>query len=46
MVNIDKIINGIKDMDLALKNIDIHQNIAAQGALIQYLMDIKKGKSR
>ena len=44
-LDIDKIINGIKDMDLALKNIDIHQNIAAQGALIQYLMDIKKGKN-
>ena len=43
-LDIDEITNGIKDMDLALKNIDIHQNIAAQNALIHYLMDTKKGK--
>ncbi len=44
-MDIDQIINGIKDMDLALKNTDINQNIAAQGALIQYLLDTKKGKN-
>ena len=44
-LDIDQIMNGIKDMDLALKNTDIHQNIAAQGALIQYLLDTKKGKN-
>lgn len=44
-LDIDKIINGIKDIDLELKNIDIHQNIAAQYALIHYLMDTKKGKN-
>lgn len=43
-IDIDEITNGIKDMDLALKNTDIHENIAAQNALIQYLMDTKKGK--
>ncbi|MEE3348570.1 MAG: glucose-6-phosphate isomerase [Candidatus Gastranaerophilaceae bacterium] len=43
-INIDSIVNGIKDMDLALKNTDIHQNIAAQNALIHYLLDTKKGK--
>lgn len=43
-LDIDQIMNGIKDMDLALKNTDINQNIAAQGALIQYLMDTKLGK--
>lgn len=43
-LDIDQIINGVKDMDLALKNTDIHQNIAAQGALIHYLMDTKLGK--
>ena len=43
-LDIDKIINGIKDIDLELKSTDIRQNIAAQGALIQYLMDTKKGK--
>ena len=44
-LDIDKIINGIKDIDLELKNTDIHQNIAAQFALIHYLMDVKKGKN-
>ncbi len=44
-VDIDSIINGIKDMDLALKNTDIHENIAAQNALIHYLLDTKKGKN-
>ena len=43
-LDIDKMMNGIKDMDLTLKNTDIHQNIAAQGALIQYLMDTKLNK--
>lgn len=43
-IDIDEIMNGVKDMDLALKNTDIHQNMAAQGALIQYLMDTKLGK--
>jgi len=44
-LDIDQIINGIKDMDLALKNTDIFENIAAQGALINYLMDKKLGKN-
>ena len=44
-IDIEEIMNGIKDMDLALKNTDIHQNIAAQAALIQYLLDTKKGKN-
>src|SRR5574344_902362 len=44
-LDIDDIMNGIKDMDLALKNTDIHQNIAAQNALIHFLMDTKKGKN-
>lgn len=43
-VDIDEIINGVKDMDLALKNTDIFENIAAQNALIHYLMDTQKGK--
>ena len=43
-LDIDEIINGVKDMDLALKNTDIYENIAAQNALIHYLMDINKGK--
>lgn len=44
-LDIDKIINGIKDIDLELKNTDIHQNIAAQFALVHYLMDTQKGKN-
>ncbi len=44
-LDIDRIMSGIKDMDLALKNTDIFENIAAQGALINYLMDTKKGKN-
>ena len=43
-IDIDAIVNGIKDMDLALKNTDINENIAAQNDLIHYLMDTKKGK--
>lgn len=44
-LDIDKIMSGIKDMDLALKNTDVNENIAAQGALINYLMDKKLGKN-
>ncbi len=44
-LDIDEITNGVKDMDLALKNTDIYENIAAQNALIHYLLDTKKGKN-
>lgn len=44
-IDIDELIQGIKDMDLALKNTDIRHNIAAQNALIHYLMDTEKGKN-
>lgn len=44
-IDIDEIIQGVKDMDLILKNIDIYHNIAAQNALIHYLMDTQKGKN-
>lgn len=44
-IDIDELTSGIKDMDLALKNTDINENIAAQNALIHYLMDTKKGKN-
>ena len=43
-IDIDEIIRGIKIMDLTLKNTDITKNIAAQNALIHYLMDTQKGK--
>lgn len=44
-IDIDKITLGIRDMDNALKNPDINANIAAQNALIHYLMDTKLGKN-
>ncbi len=44
-IDIDEIIQGIKDMDLALKNTDIRHNIAAQNALIHYLMFKEKNIS-
>ena len=43
-IDIEEITQGIKDMDLALKNTDINYNIAAQNALIHYLMNKEKGK--
>lgn len=44
-INIDEVIQGIKDMDLLLKNTDIYNNIAAQNALIHYLLNTQKGKN-
>ncbi len=44
-LDIDSMIKGVKDMDLALKNTDINHNIAAQNALLHYLMDTQKGKN-
>ena len=43
-INIDDLIFGIKNMDLLLKNTDIHHNIAAQNALIHFLFDQEKNK--
>ena len=42
---IEELINGVKDMDVLLKNTDINENIAAQNALIHYLLDTQKGKN-
>ncbi len=44
-IDIDEVVRGVKDMDLALKNTDINENIAAQNALIHYLLDTEKGKN-
>ncbi|MBR1754703.1 glucose-6-phosphate isomerase [bacterium] len=44
-IDIDEIINGVKDMDLALKNTDIRHNIAAQCALIHYIYNTRKNKN-
>ena len=43
-INIDNIMQGIRDMDRELRNTDIYTNIAAQNALIHYLLDTKKHK--
>lgn len=45
-IDIEELMQGIKDMDLALKNTDIYHNIAAQNALIHYIMDTQKGKNQ
>ena len=44
-IDIDQITLGIREMDSALKNTNIFENIAAQNALIHYLMDTKLGKN-
>ncbi len=44
-IDIDEITSGIKDMDNALQNPNIYENISAQNALIHYLMDTKLGKN-
>lgn len=44
-IDIDEIVQGIKDMDALLRNQNINENIAAQNALLHYLYDIKKGKN-
>ena len=43
-INISELLRGVREIDEKFQNIDINENIAAQGALIQYLMD-KKGKN-
>jgi len=43
-IDIAEILRGVRDMDEALQSLDIEKNIAAQNALIHYLMD-KKGKN-
>lgn len=43
-VNISELLKGVREMDAELKNTNIDNNIAAQNALIHYLMD-KKGKN-
>ncbi len=44
-IDIDEVVQGIKDMDERLKNPDIYNNIAAQNALIHYLLNTQKGKT-
>ena len=43
-IDIDEILQGIKDIDEDLRNPDIYSNISAQNALLHYLLDTQKGK--
>jgi len=43
-IDIDELLGGVRAMDEHCKNPNIHENIAAQNALIHYLLD-KKGKN-
>jgi len=43
-INIAELLRGVRELDKQLSNTDINSNVAAQGALVQYLMD-KKGKN-
>jgi len=43
-INISELLRGVREMDAELKKTNIDENIAAQNALIHYLMD-KKGKN-
>ncbi len=42
-IPIDEILRGVRELTPTLQSSDIHENLAAQGALIQYLL-YKKGK--
>ncbi len=44
-IDIDEMLKGVRDMNEALLNENIFENIAAQNALIHYLMETKKGKN-
>ncbi len=44
-LDIDSMLAGVRDMDCLLKNSNIFENVAAQNALIHYLMDTQKGKN-
>lgn len=44
-LDIDEILKGVRDMNESLSNENIFENIAAQNALIHYLMETKKGKN-
>lgn len=44
-INIDELLDGAKEMLTALLNTDIHENIAAQDALIHYILYTEKQKT-
>ena len=44
-IDIEEMLQGVRDMDEELRSPDIFKNVAAQNALIHYLMDTQKGKN-
>lgn len=44
-IDIKELLRGVRDADALCQNTDIYQNIAAQNALIHYLLDTQKGKN-
>jgi len=44
-IDIKELLRGARDADKLAQNRDIYQNIAAQNALIHYLLDTQKGKN-
>ena len=45
-IDLRELLRGVRDADNEAQNRNIYENIAAQNALIHYLMDIKKGKKQ
>ena len=45
-IDVKELLRGVKDADAMAQNRDIFCNIAAQNALIHYLMDVRKGKKQ
>jgi len=43
-IDIKELLRGVRDADTMAQNRDIYQNIAAQNALIHYLLDTQKNK--
>ena len=43
-IDVAEMLRGVRDMDQQLQNTNIFENIAAQNALIHYLMDTQKNK--
>ena len=44
-IDIKELLRGVRDADKLAQNSNIYENIAAQNALIHYLLDVKKGKN-
>ncbi len=44
-IDIKELLRGVRDADKLAQNRNIYENVAAQNALIHYLLDTKKGKN-